>query len=61
LADNVSILTKAASFGTNLAGPVNLVDSRFVVDPKENFAGGGLKVEKGAELKEKFQNSRGTK
>jgi hypothetical protein len=46
LADNISIMTEAAPFGANLLGLVNLVDSRFVVNPKENFAGGRLKVEK---------------
>jgi hypothetical protein len=37
------------------------VDSRFVVNPKESFAGGRLKVEKGAKMKKKFQDSGGTK
>jgi hypothetical protein len=61
LADNISIMTEAALFGANLVGPVNFVDSRFVVNPKENFAGGGLKIEKGAKMKKKFQDSGGTK
>jgi hypothetical protein len=34
LADNISIMTEAASFGVNLVSPVNFVDSRFVVNPK---------------------------
>ena len=34
LADNISIMTEAASFGANFAGLVNFVDSRFVVNPK---------------------------
>ena len=46
LDDNISIMTEAALFGANLVGPINLVDGRFVVNPKENFASGGLKVEK---------------
>jgi len=54
-------MTEAASFGANLAGPVDLMYSRFVVNPKKNFAGGRLKIKKGAEMKQKFQDSRGTK
>jgi hypothetical protein len=61
LVDNISIMTEAASFGANLASPVNFVDSRFVVNPKKNFTGGGLKIEKEAKMKKKFQDGGGTK
>jgi hypothetical protein len=54
-------MTEAASFGTNLAGPVDLMDSRFVINPKENFAGGGLKMKERTEMKKKLENSRSTK
>jgi hypothetical protein len=52
---------EATLFGANLVGWVNLVDSRFVVNPKENFTGGRLKVEKGAKMKKKSQDSGGSK
>jgi hypothetical protein len=57
LADNVSIMTEAASFGTNLlAGPVDLLYGHFVVNPETQFAGGGLDVEKATEMMKKFQD-----
>jgi hypothetical protein len=61
LADNVGIMAKASSFGTNLASPVDLVYCCFVIDPEKNFAGGRHKVEIGTEMMEKFQDGGNTK